>query len=386
MLIVELVLVLGFLYLFIWTAYLFFFSVSGLFYKPENSRQKVSKNTYAILIPAYKEDQVILNSVLENLKVDFPKERFSLFVLADSLQEKTLLELKKMPVTVVPISFEKSTKAKAINVALRQINDSAFSHVCVLDADNVMSSDFLGKVDCFMHDGIEALQTHRAAKNTNSTMALLDALNEEIGNHIFRKGHTAVGLSSALIGSGMVFKTQLYKRLMLPIQDTAGEDKMLEFALLDEKIKVEYVADAIVYDEKVSTKEQFSGQRTRWIAARFYFLKHYAEPAFKKLVRGDIDFFNKWLQFLLPQKIMLIAYVFLFWMISLFLPSFFLPATLMLAMLASAMLLAVPKKRYSRELLLAIFTLPSVTFRMIFVLIKAQKADPSDFNVTQKVA
>ena len=373
-------------YLFIWTTYLFFFSLAGLFYKQDNSSQNVSENRYAILIPAYKEDEVILSSVLENLNVDFPKERFSLFVLADSLHEKTLLALRKMQVTVVPISFEKSTKAKAINKALNTLDLEGFTHVLILDADNVMKSNFLQTIDSYPDNVLMAAQAHRTAKNQQSTMAFLDAINEEIGNHIFRKGHRAMGLSSALIGSAMVFEIELYKRLMTPIADTAGEDKMLEFALLDEKIKVEYLADAFVYDEKVSTKEQFSGQRTRWIAARFYFLKHYAGPAFKKLLQGDVDYFNKWLQFLLPQKIMLIAYVMLFWVISVFVPSIFLPATLLLAMLTFAMLLAVPKKRYSLQLVKAIFSLPSVVFRMIFVMLKARKADPSHFNVTQKVA
>jgi len=34
-------------------------------------------------------------------------------------------------------------------------------------------------------------------------LALLDGISEEINNNIFRKGHQTLGLSSALIGSGM---------------------------------------------------------------------------------------------------------------------------------------------------------------------------------------
>jgi hypothetical protein len=52
---------------------------------------------------------------------------------------------------------------------------------------------------------IFAVQGHRTAKNTNNSWAILDAISEEINNNIFRKGHRVLGLSSAIIGSGMAF-------------------------------------------------------------------------------------------------------------------------------------------------------------------------------------
>ena len=70
-------------------------------------------------------------------------------------------------------------------------------HVVVLDADNVMAPDFLDCVDhsIIKDNGNTAIQAHRLAKNTNSTIALLDAINEETGNNILRKGHVTLGFS-----------------------------------------------------------------------------------------------------------------------------------------------------------------------------------------------
>jgi hypothetical protein len=51
-------------------------------------------------------------------------------------------------------------------------------------------------------------------KNTNNSWAILDAISEEINNNIFRKGHRVLGLSSAIIGSGMAFRYNYFKTLM----------------------------------------------------------------------------------------------------------------------------------------------------------------------------
>ena len=364
--------------------YLLLFSISGVFYKKPIKSSLSNQNTFLILVPAYKEKEALLNATKQNLLVRFPKHQFRLVVIADSLDEDAIAELRKMPIDLFKVGFSKSTKAKAINAALQQIDVSKYTHTVVLDADNVLKEDFLIQVDSVLNPSMLALQTHRTAKNKNSPMALLDGANEEIGNHIFRKGHRAIGLSSALIGSGMVFKTETFVRLMTPIRDTAGEDKMLEFALLEEKIKVEYIEDAIVYDEKLTQKSQFEGQRTRWVTARFFFLGQYASKAFSKLLKGDVDYFNKWFQFLLPQKLLLAFYVSIFWLISLFVPSFFVAATLMLALLGSAFFLAIPKRYYTRELVKAFLIVPGLALGMLSVLVKAKTADPTHFNVTQK--
>ncbi len=373
-------------YLFIWSAYLFVFAFAGLFYKTKTKMGEASKNTYAVIVPAYKEDAIIVKSVKENLSIDFPKDRYKLFVVAESLQESTLEELHKLPIKIVEISSINPTKAKAVNAALEFITLKNYSHVIVLDADNVMNVDYLQKVSVQMSNNIQALQTHRKAKNSNGAVSVLDAINEEVGNHIFRKGHIVLGFSSALIGSGMVFKTELFARLMAPIRDTAGEDKMLEFALLQEKIKVQYQDDALVFDEKIEKQEQFEGQRSRWVAARFYFLKSEARKSLIKLSQLDFDYFNKWLQFLLPQKIVLVVNVILFSSLSILFSVNPILAMGLIVLLVLAFALSIPKEYYSFKTVKAIFSIPAMVFGMAMVLLNINKVDPSKFNVTSKEA
>jgi cellulose synthase/poly-beta-1,6-N-acetylglucosamine synthase-like glycosyltransferase len=69
---------------------------------------------------------------------------------------------------------------------------------------------------------IFAVQGHRTAKNTNNSWAILDAISEEINNNIFRKGHRVLGLSSAIIGSGMAFRYNYFKALMSTVTAVGG--------------------------------------------------------------------------------------------------------------------------------------------------------------------
>ena len=171
---------------------------------------------------------------------------------------------------------------------------------------------------------------------------------------------------------------------MLPILDTAGEDKMLEFALLKDQIRVNYLSTAIVLDEKVSKGDHFEGQRTRWVAARYYFMKKEFPEAAKRLFHADFDYFNKWLQFLLPQKVLLMAFALLFSGISLILGYHSGLVAMLLAILVFTYVFSIPGVFYKWSLLRSIVQLPQVVLRMIRVLYKAGKADPTSFNVTTK--
>jgi cellulose synthase/poly-beta-1,6-N-acetylglucosamine synthase-like glycosyltransferase len=74
-----------------------------------------------------------------------------------------------------------------------------------------LRKSFLQDIADAFDNGMEVVQAHRIAKNTDTSVALLDACSEEINNAIFRKGQVAVGFSANLIGSGMAFKYSWFK-------------------------------------------------------------------------------------------------------------------------------------------------------------------------------
>ena len=308
MLILKLLAAIIFAYTAFVTAYLFFFAVMGRFRKPKTlaTPQPIINRRIAVLIPAYKEDAVILESAQGGLRQTYPESLYDVVVIADSLQPETIRALRRWPINVVEVSFDKSTKAKALNVALQQLPD-VYDIAVILDADNLMAPDFLHQVNLAFQQGWRILQGHRTAKNTDTSVAVLDAISEEINNHIFRQGHQSVGLSAALIGSGMAFDFQLLKTLMPQVQAVGGFDKELEMRLLSRRIPFTYLANAFVYDEKVQSEAVFERQRTRWIAAQYKYLRLNFQPGLKALFAGNIDYADKVFQTLLPPRILLLG-------------------------------------------------------------------------------
>jgi cellulose synthase/poly-beta-1,6-N-acetylglucosamine synthase-like glycosyltransferase len=287
-------------------AYQFFFSTAGNFYKNTQPDAAKRQRKIAVFIPAYREDAVILESAKNALLQDYPAHLYHIIVIADKLQSETIAQLKQLPLKVVEVAFEKSTKSKAINKALLSLSDCHYDIAVVLDADNVMKSDFLERINQHFEAGVQAIQGRRVAKNEQTGFALLDAASEDVNNHILCKGHRRVGLSARLAGSGMAFDYRLFENVMASVDAIGGFDKEMELRMTRQGVDIAYDENAVVYDEKVSQSQQFSKQRSRWLAAQYKYARRFLPSGFTQFVmKGNRDFFNKTLQMTLPPRLVL---------------------------------------------------------------------------------
>jgi cellulose synthase/poly-beta-1,6-N-acetylglucosamine synthase-like glycosyltransferase len=366
--------------------YIFIFSFAGLFTRKQKTISSPKHRKFAVLIPGYKEDAVIVDVAQEAINQDYPSDYYDVVIIADSFQSETINELNKLPVKLIEVSFEVSTKSKALNKAMAELGDD-YDIALVLDADNIMNMDFISKINQAFENGFKVVQGHRVAKNLNTSFAILDAISEEVNNHIFRKGHRNLGFSSALIGSGMAFNYIFFKETMANVKAVGGFDKELELKLLQERNKIEYLHDAIVLDEKVQKSEVFAKQRKRWISAQFVYFGRYFFPGLYHLVfKGNIDFFDKVYQMISPPRVLLIGLVtiitFLYAAFSIVFPeSQFLIFTInewlpLFLLVVSAFLFSIPGKFYTLKTLKAILSLPkafSLMFTSLFKLKGANK-------------
>ena len=228
------------------TAYLFIFALASMRRRRDRFPAARIEHRMAVLIPAYREDRVIDQSVEAILAQQYPRERYEAVVIADHCAPATLERLGQLPIRLLEVEFENSSKAKALNYAVAQLAAAGetFDMAVILDADNTVAPDFLSRLNDGYHSGAQAIQAHRRAKNLHTDTALLDAVSEEINNSIFRKGHVALGVSSALIGSGMAFDYNWFCNNITQVS-SAGEDKELEVLLLKQGIFIEYLDDVI---------------------------------------------------------------------------------------------------------------------------------------------
>ena len=110
-------------------AYVVFFAIISLFYEKEDRiaihaaalSNRLTK--FLILYPAYKEDKVIINAIEQFLLQNYPKELYTVVVISDHMQPKTNEKLSKLPITLLQPTFEKSSKAKAMQFAIDNVKD-----------------------------------------------------------------------------------------------------------------------------------------------------------------------------------------------------------------------------------------------------------------------
>lgn len=288
--------------------YLLIYTLFAQRRQKEKYSETKRKYRFVVLFPAYKEDAIIETAVKDFLKQEYPKELYDIVVISDKMQDETNLKLSQLPINLLNVNFENSSKAKALNFAVSQLKDATYDVVIILDADNTVCPNFLHLINNAYHSGCQALQAHRIAKNRNTDTAILDAVSEEINNSIFRKGHVNLGVSSALIGSGMAFEYSWFKNNIQKVS-SVGEDKEFEILLLKQGIFIDYLEYVDVYDEKTQKESALYNQRRRWMAAQLSTLKVVFRDLPKAIFTGNIDYCDKLIQWLLLPRIILVGLI-----------------------------------------------------------------------------
>lgn len=366
-------------------AYVAFFAIISLFYEKGDriaihaAALNNRTNKFLVLYPAYNEDKVIINAVDQFLEQDYPKDHYTVVVISDHMQPETNKYLASLPITLLTPTFEKSSKAKAMQYAINEVQGD-FDNVVILDADNVVRPEFLSQLNvlCSIYD---AIQCHRCAKNANNDVAVLDGTSEEINNTIFRKAHNRLGLSSALIGSGMCFDYELFKKNVFQLT-TAGEDREMEALLLHQEVFIKYAPDIHVFDEKVSSQDNFQRQRMRWMTAQIQSLLSNLPKIPGAIIHGKINFVDKTIQqALIPRSILIVLLTGISIFITLTIPDWCEKWWALLAILAISLIIAIPHQLRRRSLS-KVLAIPGLVIRMLKNILHLDRKN-TDFIHTQ---
>lgn len=366
-------------------AYVVFFAFISLFYDKKDeiaihaSALSNHMAKFLILYPAYKEDRVIINAVEQFLLQDYPTNLYTVVVISDHMQPETNEILQKMPITLLTPTFENSSKAKAMQYAINEVKGD-FNNVVILDADNVVRPDFLSQLNvlCTIYD---AIQCHRCAKNANNDVAVLDGASEEINNTIFRKAHNRLGLSSALIGSGMCFSYELFKKNVFQLS-TAGEDREMEALLLHQEVYIKYASDIHVFDEKVSSQDNFQRQRMRWMTAQVQSLLSNLPKIPGSIVHGKINFIDKTIQqALIPRSILIVLLTGISILMTIIVPEWSDKWWFLFGLMAIALFIALPRQMRISSFA-KVFAIPGLVLRMLKNILHIDRKN-TDFIHTQ---
>ncbi|MCH8553961.1 MAG: glycosyltransferase family 2 protein [Schleiferiaceae bacterium] len=346
----------------------------------ETNEDSYFEKTFAVIIPSYKAGSVTKVSVSKILAANYPQNQIDIYVVASG--ESFPKGLNAPNVHLLEFPNERLIKVAGLREAHQHFKKS-YDIVLVLDADNHISPNAFQLASRWVTHSFPVLQIQRKAKNQEFPFAYLDGISESINNHIFRKGHQALGVAPALSGSGMFFTNDHFEKYVLPIQSKIGFDKSLELALLKDCVPIRYTQIAFVLDEKVDDIAVFKTQRLNWLSAQYHHgIKHIGE-AIIQFFKGNWNYADKVLQFLMLPRLLLLTGAFIafcsswFWIGS----SLFWGLQLPFITISLALIVSIGKEYWTPRLFFTLLKLPRLSLIMALNVLKIKKPQ-DDFQPT----
>ena len=348
-------------------AYMLFFSLVSLISKNHNVPKAKNQNRFIILIPSYKNDQVIIQTVASILSQNYPQRMFDVVVISDHQSEITNMRLAQYTITLLTPDFEKSSKTKSLQYAILNLPEFKIYDVAIiLNADDLVEPEFLDQMnDAYEAAGTKAIVAHKLPRNRDTSSARLSTIFDEINNNIFRRAHINVGLSSALMGSGVAYEFNWFKKHIMKVR-TATEDKELEAMLMHQRYYVDYFDNIYLYNVKKREVADFNKQRGRWITDQIRSLAKNIRFLPVAIFRKQYDWVDKIIQWMLLPRSIMSAIIFV---MSLTLPFIYLTIAIkwwvVTGIWGFSLAIATPNELVDKNWDKDFITLPLVTIKII---------------------
>jgi len=284
--------------------YLFIFAIFSFKNQKVNFKKTNKKYRFLILFTAHKIDENIYKSLDSFYNQDFPDQNFDIAIAAGKVSDSAEKEFDRSPVTLIKSPGDERFRSGILEYTLQKIH-SEYDIIVIMKAGNTVDPNFLEEINKAYHSGVMAVQTHFTSKNLKTSTAILNALSQEINNSIFRRGHVNLGFSAGLIGSGMAFNYEWFRKNISKVKKN-GLTKQLETLLLRQGIFIEYLENIYTYDERKRSSSKSSGHRQHWYSAKFYSLGSAITELPKAFLAGNFDFCDKIIQWIIPSRFFLL--------------------------------------------------------------------------------
>lgn len=243
--------------------------------------------TFAILIPAHNEQAVIGNTLIHLGKLEYPRHLYDIYVIADNCNDRTA-ELARQggAHALERRNMDQVGKGYALQWAFEKIRGmKAHDAYVILDADNIVSRNLLYKLNNELHAGHQIAQVYLGTKNPNDSWVTKTIhLTYCFMNRFFQLPRENLGLCVPLGGTGIMITDRILDKYGWTFTSLT-EDLELTARLALDGIRVRWVHDARVYDEKPRDFYSAFRQRQRWMIGHADVMTRYAGKLLWKAIR-----------------------------------------------------------------------------------------------------
>lgn len=277
------------LYTVLVASYFLLTSIAGLI-KPKKLPEVEPTKRFLLLIPAHNEASVI-GSIVDNLlKLDYPQHLYDIVVIADGCSDKTALKVQQKG--LVPLihnyqSDEVKGKPMAIAYALKSLPnyEEDYDGVCIFDADNLVSFNFLKEMNKHFMAGQQLVQCYLDTKNPmDNWVSLSFATNFYYMNRSYQLSRSHLKLPASLGGTGFCMGTKLLKKIGWTATSLT-EDLEFQIQSVLGGERAYWCHTARVYDEKPTSFKASCEQRSRWARGHWSLVFKYAPDLLTKAIK-----------------------------------------------------------------------------------------------------
>ncbi len=256
--------------IFLFSLYFLGIALAGL-YTRRCRREHPPRTRFAILVPAHNEERVI-GKLAGNLReLDYPKELYDIFVVADHCTDRTAGIARSRGVTVWERSHRRrrGCKGYVLEYALSRLGfirggQCRYDAAVIFDADNLVSSNFLRVMNNRLLEGETVIQCFIDSKNPDDNwVTAVFSLTFWLNNRFVLLARYNLGLSASLAGTGMCIAREVLQKVGW---NTCTMTEDLEFSMqaLLQGYRTTFAIETRVYDEKPLSFIVSCHQRLRW--------------------------------------------------------------------------------------------------------------------------
>jgi len=258
------------------------------------------ESRFLVLVPAHNEEKVI-GDIIQNLNdMDYPKELYDFYIIADNCTDNTAEVARGLGANVIETCKESpdapTGKPIALKKALQAIGDyqDRYDLMMIFDADNLMDTNMFREVNSqYLDKGKpDFIQCYLGAKNKKGVVAWFYYTGYTLTNRFFDLAKYRLGLNCAIGGTGFAMTTSyLYKRGGWTTMSLTEDFEIQVEATLEGR-RILWNHHTRVYDEKPTSLLASIRQKIRWGQGHWYVALHNTGKLFRALSAGRISFWE----------------------------------------------------------------------------------------------
>lgn len=278
--------------------YQLYISIFGFKKTTKDYEDHDPKLKYLVLVPAHNEEAVI-SGIVENLQtMDYPKELYDFYILADNCDDQTAEIARGMGANVL-VSRKESPdmptgKPIVLQKALNSLQGYAekYDLVIFFDADNRIDKSLFREVNSQFLDHPEAdiVQCYLGCKNKKGLVALYYYMSYTITNRFFQYAKSRRGINCVVGGTGFAVRADYLQKRGGWTAMSLTEDFELQVEATCEGKRILWNNNVRIYDEKPTRLRASIRQRIRWAQGHWFVCFKNTRRIFRALREKRIGF------------------------------------------------------------------------------------------------